>query len=109
MATKIFIHIDAAQTCHCIFATETVTCITATEPSINITVAPPTQLQYNLKIYIIATDIDAYIIAIENVSCMETARIDYRSFHLLKCFHSEMLLVIIKKLSKWVSTKFKAK
>ena len=54
------------------------------------------------------------IIAIESVSCIvptetATCRIDYRNFHSQKWCQSETLLVIIKKFSEWVRTKFKAK
>ena len=50
----------------------------------------------------------------ESVSCIvptETAncRIDYRNFHLQKWCPSEIFLVIIKKLSERVRTKFKGK
>ena len=63
---------------------------------------------------IIATEVSTCIIAMESVSCIvptETAncRIDYRNFHLQKWCPSEIFLVIIKKLSERVRTKFKGK
>ena len=59
-------------------------------------------------------NIGTYIIAIEGCEFIvptETATyiIDYRNFHLQKCWQSDIVLVIIKKLSEWVKTKFKAK
>ena len=49
----------------------------------------------------------------EKVSCIvptetATCRIEYRNFHFPKWCQSEILLVTIKKLSKRVSTNFKA-
>ena len=66
-----------------------------------------------LKTCINATDVVTCIIAIESVSYIvptETAicRIDYRNFHFQKWCQSEILLVAIKKLSKRISTNFKA-
>ena len=60
-----------------------------------------------------ATDVVTCIIAIESAGCIvstesATCRIDYRNFHLQKWCQSEILLVTIKKLSKIVSTNFKA-
>ena len=70
-------------------------------------------LFYHLKTCINATDLVTCIIAIESVSCIVptetvTCRIDYRNFHLQKWRQSEVLLVTTKKLSKRVSTNFKA-
>ena len=69
--------------------------------------------KYHLKTCTNATDVVTCIIAIENVSCIVptetvTCRIDYRNFYLQKWCQSEILLVKIKKLSKRVSTNFKA-
>ena len=69
--------------------------------------------KYHLKTCINATDVVTCIIAIEKVSCIvptetSTCRIDYRNFNFQKWCQSEIHLVTIKKLSKWVSTKFKA-
>ena len=69
--------------------------------------------KYHLKTCKNATDVVTCIIAIESVSCIvptetATCRIDYRNFHLQKCCQSEILLVTLKKLSKRVSTNFKA-
>ena len=63
---------------------------------------------YHLKTCKNATEI-----AIESVGCIvptetATCRIDYGNFHLQKWCQSEILLVTIKKLSKRVSTNFKA-
>ena len=101
--------ISAVEISNYIIATETVTCIIATERSTNIPVT-----KYHLKTCINAADVVTCIIAIESVSCIvptetATCRIDYRNFHLQKWCQSETLLVIIKKFSEWVRTKFKAK
>ena len=68
--------------------------------------------KYHLKTGINATDVVTCIIVIESVSSIvptetTTCRIDYRNFYSQKWCQSEILLVTIKKLSKWVSTKFK--
>ena len=68
--------------------------------------------KYHLKTCINATDVTC-IIAIESVSCIvptetSTCRTDYRNFNLQKWCQSEIRLVTIKKLSKWVITKLKA-
>ena len=68
--------------------------------------------KYHLKTSKNATGV-TYITAIESVSCIVptetiTCRIDYRNFHLQKWCQSDILLVTIKKLSKRVSTNFKA-
>ena len=70
-------------------------------------------MQQNLKTCIIATDVGTCVIGIESVRCIvqtetATCRIDYRNFHLQKWCPSEILLLIIRKLSEWVSTKFNA-
>ena len=67
---------------------------------------------YHFKTCINARDV-TWIIAIESVSGIvptetSTCRIDHRNFNLQKWCQSEIRLVTIKKLSKWVSTKFKA-
>ena len=69
--------------------------------------------EYHLKTRINATVFVTFIIVIESVSCIVpteafTCRINYRIFHLQKWCLSVIFLVTIKKLSKWVSTKFKA-
>ena len=69
--------------------------------------------KYHLKTCKNATDVVTCITAIESVSCIVltetvTYRIDYRNFHLQKWCQSETLLVTTKKLSKRVSTNFKA-
>ena len=84
-AANTFIYINVAETFNCIIAKETVTFIIATEPK---------------KLHNCTC-----IIAIKSVICIvatETAtfRIDHRNFHLQKWCQSEILLVIIKKLSK---------
>ena len=97
-------------------ATESVTCIIATERSSNVTVAEGTTdiIAKGPQILDIATGVGLCIIVIESVSCIvstetATCRIDYRNFHMQKWCQPEILLVIIKKLSEWVSTKFQAK
>ena len=113
ISIKIITHIFAAETCTCINATETfkciiatVTCIIARKRSSNISVAESTT-------NIIAIEPQNlhncnrrwHLITIESVSCIvpteiSTCRIDYRNFHLQKWCQSEILLVIINKLSE---------
>ena len=69
--------------------------------------------RYHLKTCMEATDVITCIIAPESVSCIvpaetSTCRIDYRNFHLQKWCLPEIRLIAIKKLSKLVTTKFKA-
>ena len=69
--------------------------------------------RYHLKTCMEATDVITCIIAPESVSCIvpaetSTCRIDYRKFHLEKWCLSGIRLAAIKKLSKLVTTKFKA-
>ena len=112
---ETFICINATETLNCIIATEIVFCIIATKSLTNIT-----SRKYNLiaiepqNLHNCNKRCNTCIITIEGVICIvptETAtyRIDCRNFHLLKWCQSEILLIIIKKLSEWVSTKFLAK
>ena len=71
------------------------------------------KLLFETVTYIAVKERVTCTIAMESVGCTaptETApcRIDYRNFHLQKWCQSEILLVTIKKLSKRVSTNFKA-
>ena len=104
--------INATETLNCIIATEIVFCIIATKSSTNIT-----SRKYNLiaiepqNLHDCNGRCNTCIITTESVICIvptETAayRIDYRNFHLQKWCQSKILLVTIKKLSKWVNTKF---
>ena len=75
---------------------EWITCIIATERSTNMPVTESTTSN-----------------SAEKVSCIgptetATCRIEHRNFHFPKWCQSEILLVTIKKLSKRVSTNFKA-
>ena len=105
-----------SETVTCICAPETSTCIIATETSTCIIVADhqhTSNKKYHLKTCKNARDIVTCIIGIESVSDIVptetvTCRIDYRNFHSQKWCQSEILLVTIKKLSKRVSTNFKA-
>ena len=94
--------ICAAETSNCIIAAEAVTCIIVTDPSTY------QQQKVHLKTCKNATDVFICIIAIERVSCIATSRINYRNFCMQKWCQCEILLVTIKKLSKRVSTNFKA-
>ena len=103
---NLFIHIFvaetvtciyAADTSNCIIATETVTCIVVTERSTNMpvtesTISKPAKMQQTLH----------------NCHRMCQLHSSNRNCHLQKRCQSDILLVTIKKLSKRVSTNFKA-
>ena len=103
---EIFTGVSAAETSNCITVTETVTFITATKRSSNISVAESTTNIIAIEHQNLhnCSRRGTCIITIESVSSIvptetATCRIEYR--------HSEIILVIIKKLSEKVKTKFK--
>ena len=112
-ATETFTCTNAAEISNCIIATETVTCITTTKKSTNINVAesttnttaiePQKLLDCNRRWHLHNCYRVSCIVPTETARC----RIDYRNFHSQKWCQSETLLVIIKKFSEWVRTKFK--
>ena len=102
---EIVTHIFAAETVTCISATETSNCIIATERFTNITVTKSTTC-------IIAMEPrDLHNCNKHHVyNCYRKCQLrSWKNFHLQKWCQSEVLLITIKKLGKWVSTKFKAK
>ena len=112
---ETFTCISAAETSNCITGIETVTCIIATERSTSISVAESTTKMIAIEpqnLHSCKRCCHPHIIVIESVNCIvptktATCGIDYRNFPLQKWCQSEILLVIMKKLSEWVSTKFK--
>ena len=111
-AAETFTCINAAETSNCITATETVTCIIATKRSTNINaventtnviaIEPQKLHNFNRRWHVhnCCRKCQLHIPT-------ETARIDYRNFHLQKWCQSETLLVVIKKFSEWQGPSFR--
>ena len=102
---KIVTHVFVAETVTCISATETSNCIIATERFTNITVTESTTC------IIVTEPRDLHNCNKRHLhNCYRKCQLhSWKNFHLQKWCQSEVLLITIKKLGKWVSTKFKAK